>query len=173
MSSIPTDLVMTFTSTTLAAPWGMVVAPSNFGPFANALLVGNLVDGSISAFNMSNGEFAGQLADSNSKRISIPGLWSLIDGDGALNAQSGAVYFTAGPNGYASGLFGMIQPGPSATPTPSKTPKPKKDTETETNEDAEADQNSKAEADTRRANADAVWWSNVDADIHAAVPLHV
>ncbi|HTR61515.1 MAG TPA: TIGR03118 family protein, partial [Candidatus Binataceae bacterium] len=45
------DLIMTFTSSTLAAPWGMTIAPSAFGSFANDLLVGNLVDGSISVFN--------------------------------------------------------------------------------------------------------------------------
>jgi len=118
------SLIMTFTSTTLAAPWGMVVAPANFGAFANDLLIGNLIDGTISAFDLSNGEFLGQLADSNSKTITIPGLWSLVDGDGALNAQAGAVYFTAGPNGYASGLFGLIEAVASATPTPTQTPSP-------------------------------------------------
>src|SRR5580698_4314269 len=42
--------IMSFTSTTLAAPWGLAVAPSNFGAFAGDLLVGNLADGTISAF---------------------------------------------------------------------------------------------------------------------------
>jgi uncharacterized protein (TIGR03118 family) len=136
-------LIMRFTSDTLKAPWGLVIAPANFGAFGGDLLVGNLIDGTIDAFNPTNGEFLGQLADTKSNLISIPGLWSLIDGTGALNAQSGAIYFTAGPSGYASGLFGMIQPAaasatPTATPTatpkgkpkktpkPTKTPKPKK-----------------------------------------------
>jgi uncharacterized protein (TIGR03118 family) len=119
-------LIMTFTSNTLAAPWGMVVAPSNFGAFANDLLVGNLVDGTISAFSLANGEFLGQLADSKLKKITIPGLWSLVVGDGALNAHADAVYFTAGPRGYAAGLFGLIQAGPIKTPKPTKAPKPKR-----------------------------------------------
>ncbi len=118
------NLLMTFTDNTLAAPWGLAIAPSSFGAFANDLLVGNLVDGTISAFNPANGEFLGQLADSKSKKLTIPGLWALLGGEGALNAKSGAVYFTAGPMGYAAGLFGLIEAGPVKTPQPSKTPKP-------------------------------------------------
>jgi len=101
-------LIMTFTSTTLAEPWGLAVAPQNFGAFSNDLLVGNLADGTISAFNPTNGEFLGQLADSNSKKLTIPGLWSLVDGEGAANASANPIYFTAGPKGYAAGLFGLI-----------------------------------------------------------------
>ena len=70
----------TFTSTTLAAPWGMAVAPANFGAFGGDLLVGNLVDGTISAFNLTNREFLGQLADSSSKKITVTasGPWSMV-----------------------------------------------------------------------------------------------
>ena len=117
-------LIMTFTNETLAEPWGMVVAPSNFGAFANDLLVGNVADGTISAFNLTNGVFAGQLADSKLRKIAIPGLWALVVGGDALNAKPDAVYFTAGPMGYNAGLFGMIQAGPIKTPKPTKAPKP-------------------------------------------------
>jgi len=74
------DLVKTFTSTTLAAPWGMAVAPANFGAFGGDLLVGNLVDGTISAFNLTNREFLGQLADSSSKKITVTasGPWLMV-----------------------------------------------------------------------------------------------
>jgi hypothetical protein len=41
-----------------------------------------------------------------------------------MDATADAVYFTAGPTGYAEGLFGMIQAGPA--PKPTKTPDPKK-----------------------------------------------
>jgi hypothetical protein len=88
------------------------------------LLVGNLGDGSISVFNPANGEFLGQIADRDSRRILIPGLWSLLDGTGATDATADTVYFTAGPEGYTQGLFGMIQAGPAPKPTP--TPKPTK-----------------------------------------------
>jgi uncharacterized protein (TIGR03118 family) len=108
-------LIMGFTSNTLKAPWGMAVGPTNFGAFAGALLVGNLIDGTISAFNLANGEFLGQLTDSKSQLIKSPELWSLVVGDGALNAQADAVYFTAGPMGYAQGLFGLIEAGSAST----------------------------------------------------------
>jgi len=35
----------------LNAPWGMALAPSNFGDFSNDLLVGNFGDGRINAYN--------------------------------------------------------------------------------------------------------------------------
>jgi uncharacterized protein (TIGR03118 family) len=122
------NLIMRFTDPSLNQPWGLTLAPSKFGIFSNDLLVGNLGDGSISVFNPANGEFLGQVADPHSNRILIPGLWSLLDGTGALNASANAVYFTAGPAGYAQGLFGMIQAGPAPKPTskvdPESTPSP-------------------------------------------------
>ena len=39
------------TTAALNAPWGMALAPANFGAFSNAVLVGNFGDGTISAFN--------------------------------------------------------------------------------------------------------------------------
>ena len=80
------NFIMAFVDKTLAAPWGLVVAPANFGAFSNDLLVGNLANGTISAFNLSNGEFVGQLGDIKSKKIAIQGLWSLVGG-GALQYQ--------------------------------------------------------------------------------------
>jgi len=118
------NLIMSFTSATLAAPWGMVIAPANFGAFASDLLVGNVADGTISAFNPANGEFLGQLADSKSRKIIIPGLWSLVVGGDAMNAKPDGIYFTAGPMGYAAGLFGVIEAGPVKKPKPTRTPRP-------------------------------------------------
>jgi uncharacterized protein (TIGR03118 family) len=107
------NLIMTFTDASLNEPWGLALAPSKFGSFSNDLLVGNLGDGTISVFNPTNGEFLGQLVANNSKPIVIQGLWGLIDGTGAMNATADAVYFTAGPSGYAGGLFGEIEAGPA------------------------------------------------------------
>jgi uncharacterized protein (TIGR03118 family) len=100
------NLIMSFTDPSLDAPWGLTLAPSQFGSFSNDLLVGNLGDGSISVFNPANGEFLGQVADRDSKRVLIPGLWSLIDGAGVLDATANAVYFTAGPAGTLKGYSG-------------------------------------------------------------------
>jgi uncharacterized protein (TIGR03118 family) len=117
------NLIMTFTDKTLAAPWGLVVAPANFGAFSNDLLVGNLANGTISAFNLSNGEFVGQLGDTRSRKIVIQGLWSLVGG-GALNTNPDAIYFTAGPKGFRAGVFGVIQVAPAPTPKPTRAPRP-------------------------------------------------
>src|SRR6202790_2374916 len=59
----------------LNAPWGVVAAPASFGTFANAILVGNFGDGTISAFNPTTGAFMGQLTDSSNNALVNPGLW--------------------------------------------------------------------------------------------------
>ena len=105
------NLIMSFKDASLNAPWGLTFAPSNFGTFSNDLLVGNKGDGTISVFNPTNGEFLGQLEGKNGKPIVISDLWALVDGTGAVNATPDAVYFTAGPDGYAEGLFGTIESG--------------------------------------------------------------
>jgi uncharacterized protein (TIGR03118 family) len=93
----------------LKAPWGVALAPKNFGPASNALLVGNVADGRISAFNPKTGAFMSQLKGTNNKFISIGGLWSLAFGQGGgMNGNPNQLFFTAGPNGYANGLFGVI-----------------------------------------------------------------
>ncbi len=115
-------LIMSFTDPSLNQPWGLTLAPSKFGSFSNDLLVGNLGDGTISVFNPTSGEFLGQLVDKHSNPIVIPGLWSLIDGTGALKAKADAVYFTAGPSAYSGGVFGLIQAGSPAKPTKSSDP---------------------------------------------------
>ena len=48
---------------TLNAPWGLAIAPAQFGDFAGALLVGNFGDGTINAFNISDGRSLGTLAN--------------------------------------------------------------------------------------------------------------
>jgi uncharacterized protein (TIGR03118 family) len=105
------NLIMSFKDASLNAPWGLTFAPSNFGTYSNDLLVGNKGDGTISVFNPANGEFLGQLEQRNGKPIVISDLWALVDGTGAVNATPDAVYFTAGPDGYAEGLFGTIETG--------------------------------------------------------------
>jgi uncharacterized protein (TIGR03118 family) len=94
---------------TLNSPWGMALA-SSFGPFSNALLVGNFGDGAINAFDFSTGNFLGQLVDQRGIPIFIDGLWSLIFGNGGQGGNASVLYFTAGPNGEKDGLFGDLQP---------------------------------------------------------------
>lgn len=103
-------LIKTLTkSAHLKAPWGVALAPKNFGPAGNALLVGNVADGRINAFNAKTGKFMTQLKGTNNKVISISGLWALAFGQGGgMNGKPNQLFFTAGPNGYANGLFGVI-----------------------------------------------------------------
>ena len=106
----------------LNSPWGMAIAPANFGTFAGALLVGNFTDGKINAFDAATGVFLGTLNDASGNPIAIPGLWSLNFGSGAESEDPGTLYITAGigggPNNDAvqsHGLLASIQASPSFT----------------------------------------------------------
>ncbi|MFL6688827.1 MAG: TIGR03118 family protein [Alphaproteobacteria bacterium] len=95
----------------LNAPWGMALAPQDFGAFSGALLVGNFGNGRINAFNRDTGEFLGMLTTRNGAPIRIDGLWALDTGPG------NRVTFAAGPNDEADGLVGYIQPASTAVPS--------------------------------------------------------
>lgn len=92
----------------LELPWGIALAPSNFGPMSNDLLVGNVASGWVSAYNPSTGAFQGYLSSAYGA-ITIDGLWALVFGAGSpLNGATNALFFTAGPGRYTEGLFGVI-----------------------------------------------------------------
>ncbi|HUA34134.1 MAG TPA: TIGR03118 family protein [Candidatus Binataceae bacterium] len=98
----------------LNAPWGLSMAPNNFGIVTGQLLVGNFGDGRINVFTPGLGIPLGQLRTRDKfavRPLVIDGLWSLINGTGALNAPNNSLYFTAGPDGESHGLFGTITPG--------------------------------------------------------------
>ena len=98
----------------LHSPWGLAQAPSNFGPFSNAVLIANNIkDGEINAFDPEAGNFLGHLADGNGRPITINQLWGLEFGKGAgVNGAMNELFFTAGPDNYANGLFGVITVSP-------------------------------------------------------------
>ncbi len=103
------SLVKDFSSQgALNVPWGMAIAPANFGAFSNDLLVANFGDGTIAAFDLNSGEFAGYLRDPDTKIISIDGIWGITFGNGYSLGDAGALYFTAGPNNEEDGLFGRL-----------------------------------------------------------------
>ena len=80
-------------------PWGVALAPANFGPASKALLVGNEGDGRINAFNPITGKFLGQSA------VSFSGLWALIFGDGlGFNGKTNQLFLASGPGGYLRGF---------------------------------------------------------------------
>jgi uncharacterized protein (TIGR03118 family) len=92
------------------APWGVALAPANFGKFSNDLLVGNNGNGRINAFNRKSGKFLGQLAGPNKQPIVNSGLWALQFGNGGSAGSPSTLYFDAGINGLTDGLFGSLQP---------------------------------------------------------------
>jgi uncharacterized protein (TIGR03118 family) len=96
----------------LKAPWGMAVAPSNFGALAGKLWIGNFGDGQINAFDPDTGAFIDKVRDPNGKPIVIDGLWALQVGNGppGSGGLANTLYFTAGPNDEKDGLFGSLSP---------------------------------------------------------------
>jgi uncharacterized protein (TIGR03118 family) len=102
-------LVSGGTGSPLNAPWGLAIAPSGFGPFAGDLLVGNLGNGWINAFNPTTGKQLGTLDGSNGYPITISGLWGLEVGNSTFGGSS-AVVFSSGPAGYNDGLVGTLTP---------------------------------------------------------------
>src|SRR5205823_5477522 len=107
------DFVRRFaTGGTLYLPWGLALAPADFGKFTTALLVGNFGDGRISAFAPASGNFLGQLQNNQRQPISIDGLWTLTFGNGGLAGAANNLFFAAGINDEGDGLFGRIRAVP-------------------------------------------------------------
>ncbi|HYS28046.1 MAG TPA: TIGR03118 family protein, partial [Candidatus Limnocylindria bacterium] len=77
--------------------------------FHDDLLVGNFGDGRINGFDLASGAFTGQLGDGLGGAIQIDGLWGLRVGNGGRGGDPNFVYFAAGLNDEADGLFGSIQ----------------------------------------------------------------
>ena len=92
----------------LNAPWGLAVAPANFGDFSNALLVANFGDGRINAYNPATGTFIGTLAKSDKTPIVIDGLWGIAFGNGVNKQPTNTLFYTAGPGDEAHGAYGRI-----------------------------------------------------------------
>src|SRR5262245_20560003 len=91
----------------LNSPWGLALAPADFGSFSNHLLVGNFGNARIHAFDPATltgqGEFQARrpLHAANGPPLSIDGLWALSFGQGAANNANGptnTLFFTAAPS---------------------------------------------------------------------------
>ncbi len=92
----------------LNSPWGLAVAPANFGTFSNDLLVGNFGDGTINAFNLNTGAFLGTLVNATNTPLAINGLWGLAFGNNATAGSANTLFFASGLNDEANGLFGSL-----------------------------------------------------------------
>lgn len=96
----------------LNAPWGVALAPPDFGEFGGDLLVGNFGDGRILAFSTTSDlrRFTprGVLRGEDHKPIEIDGLWGIGFGNGTASGPTNALYFAAGPDDEEHGSFGRI-----------------------------------------------------------------
>jgi uncharacterized protein (TIGR03118 family) len=96
----------------LNSPFGLVMAPADFGSLSNDLLVGNFGDGHINAFDPVSGRFIGKLDISPGHPFQEDGLWALRFGNGGAAGATNTLFFTAGINEEQDGLFGSLQAVP-------------------------------------------------------------
>jgi hypothetical protein len=109
----------------LKSPWGVVLAPADFGEFSGALIVGNSGNGHINAFDAASGAFLGRLRDAAGEPIQIDGLFGLHFGNGTVSGDRNALYFAAAPDKHRHGLFGSLRvaaDAPAAEATGAESP---------------------------------------------------
>lgn len=106
------DLTFGINNGPLNSPWGVAIAPSTFGIFGSALLIGNFGEGnpSLHAFNPTTGAFLGTIQNENGDGVVIDELWGLQFGNGVNGGDVGTLYFTAGTAEEEHGLFGSLKP---------------------------------------------------------------
>lgn len=105
----------------LNAPWGVALAPLDFGRFSHDLLIGQFAGGGdtqssgyIAAYDLATGKFEGLLQDTSGKPLAINGIWAISPGNvapansDATASPAAQLYFTAGPNHGSAGLFGYL-----------------------------------------------------------------
>ncbi|MBV8144502.1 MAG: TIGR03118 family protein, partial [Gammaproteobacteria bacterium] len=116
------NLVSRFASAgALNAPWGIAVAPAGFGSFEGDLLIGNFGDGRINVFKPNGtGEAIsmGPVTVRNGGTLVIPGLWSLVFGNGDADKPVTTLFYTAGFVDQTDGVFGSISPGSGTATAP-------------------------------------------------------
>lgn len=111
--------------TPLASPWGVAIAPNDFGQFSGDLLVGNFsfLDSEINAFDPQTHKLAGTIPISAGSGHTPGGLWTLTFGGGGNDGSPTTLYFTDGIDGETHGLFGAMTSVPlvgTSTPTHSE-----------------------------------------------------
>jgi uncharacterized protein (TIGR03118 family) len=103
----------------LDAPWGLALAPADFGAHSGKLLVGNFGDGHVVAYRVafpivadegSRGpvEEGQYLVADRGGRVTIDGLWGIAFGNGGRAGPTNALFFAAGPVDESHGAFGRI-----------------------------------------------------------------
>lgn len=95
--------------TTLNSPWAVTKAPTGWGAATGDLLVGQFGSGQVLEFNPTTGAYLGLLRrTADNKPVRIDGLWALQPGNGGQAGPTNTLFFTAGPNDEANGLFGSM-----------------------------------------------------------------
>jgi uncharacterized protein (TIGR03118 family) len=103
------NLLQRFASAgSLNAPWGVTQAPANFGRFSGDVLIGNFGDGKINAFDPGSGQSLGTLNLNNGAAFVQDGLWGIAFGNGLDNQPVNTLFFAAGPNEEADGVYGRV-----------------------------------------------------------------
>ena len=109
----------------LNAPWGIALAPAGFGSVDGDLLIGNFGDGTINIFAPNGSSLAvsmGPLTVNNGVTLAIPGLWSLVFGNGDSDKPLTTLFYTAGFADQTDGVFGSIAPTSTAVSGPAPNP---------------------------------------------------
>ena len=92
-------------------PWGLALAPGNFGRLSGKLLVGQFGSGQIAAFDPATGKFFELMRSSHGNTpVSIDGLWGIGFGNGANAGPADVLFFAAGIQDEDHGLFGTLRP---------------------------------------------------------------
>ncbi len=108
----------------LNAPWGVALAPLDFGVFSHDLLLGQFAgggtspgSGTIAAYDLATGKFLGLVQDASGSTLSVNGLWAISPGNSAAAGSydpaaspASELYFTAGTDHGTGGLFGYLKP---------------------------------------------------------------
>jgi uncharacterized protein (TIGR03118 family) len=100
----------------LNAPWGVALAPANFGFFSNHLLIGNAGSGQIAVYDADSGRFDDLLRDANGHALQNDRLWSLQFGNDHAAGPSNWLFFTAGIGDEAHGVLGFFTPADNSAP---------------------------------------------------------
>jgi uncharacterized protein (TIGR03118 family) len=94
----------------LDSPWAVTLAPPSFGAFGGDILVGNFGNGRINVYDPTSGAFQGELSRPGGGPVVIDGLWGLRFAPATPGAGPNTLFFTAGLNHEADGLFGTLAP---------------------------------------------------------------
>jgi uncharacterized protein (TIGR03118 family) len=108
----------------LNAPWGVALAPLDFGRFSHDLLIGQFAgggttegSGTIAAYDLATGKFDGLLQNASGQPLAVNGIWAITPANSATpssydpaGSPAGELYFTAGPNKGTGGLLGYLKP---------------------------------------------------------------